>query len=55
MSQFLSAPHSLQRKAVRVGGALDPAGVIPRSRIVSLGQDQVGGAAALKEALSFNT
>ena len=49
MSQFLSAPHSLQRKAVRVGGALTLLGVIPRSRIVSSGQDQVGGAAAVKD------
>ena len=30
-------------------------GMIPRSRIVSSRQDEVGGAAAMKEALSFNS
>ena len=54
MSQSLPAPHSLQRKALTVGGALDPARVLPRSSVVSSRQDQGGGAAAFEEALPSN-
>lgn len=54
MSQFLSAPCSLQRKA-RWAEHSTLLRVLPPSRTVSSRQDQVGGAVAVEEALSFKT